>query len=190
MIGALEGIPIVTGVSSVVVMVGGVGYQVAVTQTTQGSFRPNEKVFLYIYTSVKQDSLDLFGFKSKKELTMFKLLLGVSGVGPKTALGIIDFGVNGIANAISNADTSFFTQIPKVGKKMAQKIIIDLKNKVGSVSELDLSDGETGDMQDLIQTLINMGYAHREAREMVRMVPGEIATIEEKIMFILKKSGK
>lgn len=190
MIGALEGKPIQTRSNSTILMVRGVGYQVAITPTTASAISNKETVFLFVHTVAKQDSLELFGFATEKDMVMYKLLLGVSGVGPKIALAIIDYGVSGIANAVANADVTFFTQIPKVGKKMAQKIIIDLKNKVGSVADLDLSEDATDETSDLIQTLVNMGYNPRDARDMVRMIPDEVITIEEKIVYVLKQSGK
>jgi holliday junction DNA helicase RuvA len=189
MIGALKGTPIQSAEATTVIMVGGVGYEVAVTPTVRSGLYQKESVFLFVHTVVKQDSLDLYGFISKNELSMFKLLLGVSGVGPKTALTIVDFGVTGITNAIAGADVAFFTQIPKVGKKMAQKIIIELKSKVGSIEDLNLADGDAGETNDLIHTLVNMGYSQREAREMIRTIPSKITALEEKIVYVLKKSG-
>ena len=184
MIGALEGKPIVL-TASTIIMVDGVGYAVSIPGTSRGMLSGKDSVFLFVHTVVKEDALQLYGFVTEKELTMFTLLLDVSGVGPKTALGIIDFGVSGITHAIATADVSFFTQIPKVGKKVAQKIIIELKNKIGSIVELDLTDTR-GETQDIIETLVHMGYSPAESRELVRSIPADIVLIEEKIRFVLK----
>lgn len=184
MIGALEGKPIVLS-DSTIIMTGGVGYRVSVPANFRSMLSTKESVFLFVHTVVKEDDIQLYGFSTEKDLSMFRMLLDVSGVGPKTALAIVDFGVNGIVHAIVQADVSFFTQIPKVGKKVAQKIIIELKNKIGSVAELDLSD-TGGETQDIIESLIHMGYSPAESRELVRRIPEDIVLIEEKIRYVLK----
>jgi len=187
MIAALEGTPIPVSEQSIIMMVNGVGYDVYVTKTTRSTLHTRKTLLLHIHTVVKQDAIELFGFSDKKELALFTLLLDVSGVGPKIALAIVDFGTSGVLNAISNADVQFFTQIPKVGKKGAQKIIIELKNKVGSVAELDLSDDTSGDVYELIETLTGMGFSRSESHDMVKEIPADIETIEEKIRHVLRK---
>lgn len=187
MIGALEGkIQLLTKDKLFVMTAGGVGYDVAVTGSTLSQLSGVEKVMLFTHLVVKDDALDLYGFLVLGELLMFKLLIGVSGVGPKTAINIMNAGLDGITRAVLQADVSFFTQIPKVGKKNAQKIIIELKNKIGSVAELDLSGDSTGETDDLMSALLGMGFTRQEVTQLVRSLPTEVVTIEEKIRYVLK----
>src|SRR3989344_9038291 len=113
---------------SLTILVGGVGYLVAVTPSTLAKISLEETLELNIYTHVREDALDLYGFTNAEELKMFKSLIGVSGIGPKTALLVIDRGVEQVKLAIIKADENFFTLVPRLGKKNAQKIIIELKS--------------------------------------------------------------
>ncbi|MBI4136683.1 Holliday junction branch migration protein RuvA [Candidatus Roizmanbacteria bacterium] len=191
MIGLLTGIPQTDGLGpTIIMMVNGVGYEVRVGNKLREKLTiQNGQVTLYIHTHVKEDALDLLGFETKQELNLFRLLLTVSGVGPKIAMSIIDFGIDGVTSAITRADVEFFTQIPKLGKKGAQKIIIELKNKIGSVIELDLSGTQTGETAELLQTLISMGFTQPEARDMLKRIPDGLPTFEEKLRFALKQRG-
>ena len=145
-----------------------------------------KEVELYIYTHVREDVLDLYGFSQKDELELFQLLLNVSGVGPKSALIIIDRGVVAVRQAIVSTDVSFFTSIPRIGKKNAQKIILELKGKLGSLAELDLED-IGGQTQEVIEALQTVGFSKSEALEAVRNLPGDVETIEDKIRYALKQ---
>lgn len=187
MVGLLEGTIQSTTINRIIVMTaGGVGYEVFTTTDTLSKLVGRERVILYTHLNVKDDALDLYGFLTQNELVMFKMLISVSGVGPKTAVTILNNGIDGITKAVTTADVSFFTQIPKVGKKNAQKIIIELKNKIGSVIELDLSGEGEGETDELIQALIGMGFTRVEVNQLIRSLPTDIITIEEKIRYALK----
>jgi holliday junction DNA helicase RuvA len=189
MIGYLKGQYKIRNTDGIIVDVHGVGYQVALPLSTLTKLTPGQEVELYIYTHVREDVLDLYGFPTQEELALFKLLLGVSGVGPKTALLVMSKGVDLVQKAIVKADTGFFTMIPRLGTKNAQKIIIELKNKMGGLVDLDLSDG--GDeSNEIIEALMSMGYTKPEAIKAVRSLPDTITKVEEKIRYILKSSSK
>ena len=173
----------------IVVDVAGVGYKVYVTPSTISKLHHQIQATVLIYTNVKDDAIDLYGFLAKKERELFQLLLSVSGIGPKTALKIVDFGVSGITSAVVHADVSFFSQIPKVGKKSAQKIIIELKSKLGSLEELDLKEGGK-ETDDIIQTLTGMGFSRQDAVGVLKNIPESVKTIEEKIRYALKEIGR
>ena len=190
MIGYLKGKPIISEQESILVDVQGVGYEVYVSASAKSKLSSKEVVELYIYTNVKQDGLELYGFIESKELYIFKLLLGVSGVGPKIALAILDNGVDSIIHAVTNADVGFFTAIPKVGKKNAQKIIIELKTKLGSLADLDLTDEEGGETNEVIQTLISMGFSRKEVVLSIQKIPKNVTKIEDKIRYCLKELGR
>lgn len=191
MIGLIEGIPQNTSRNGLIVMTSsGVGYEVTVPTNTIEKCTGQEKVTLFTHLVVKDDALDLYGFLTQGELLMFKLLIDVSGVGPKTAILIMNAGVDNITKAVAQADVSFFTSIPRVGRKNAQKIIIELKNRIGSVAELDLTGDEMSETDDLTSALVGMGFTRQEVSHLVRSIPGELVTIEEKIMFALKSKAK
>lgn len=173
---------------SIIVLVGGVGYRVLLTPSTYASLKVSSPLNLHIHTHVREDTLDLYGFKTIEELSLFNMLLSVSGIGPKTALLVVDRGVEPVKNAILKANVDFFTLIPRLGLKNSQKIIIELKNKLGSVTDLDLS-AESKEIQEAVEALCVMGYSKMEAISKLKGVPPD-ATIEEKIKYALKNAGK
>lgn len=165
-----------------------VGYAVYVPQRMLSSAVLGTRVTLLTYTHVREDALILFGFSSEDELALFELLLGVSGIGPKTALAVLDRGSDAIKRAIISSDVEFFTAVPRLGKKNAQKIIIDLKSKLGSSAELDLSGEENQDAKQIIAALISMGFDRKEVSEIIKKVPPE-GSLESKVKFALKMLG-
>ena len=138
MIGYLKGTASFSG-SELIVIVNGVGYQVHVGRPALSAITTSEEIEHHIHTHVREDALELYGFKTSEEKRLFLLLLNVSGVGPRTALAITERDPQSIISAVQQANSSFFSSIPRVGKKVAQKIIIDLKSKLGSLKDLDLS---------------------------------------------------
>ena len=137
MIGYLKGNVIAKQKKEIWVDVGGVGYRVRVGTIPES---PVQEIELFIHTAVKEDAITLYGFKTMAELEMFELLITVSGIGPKTGMEIVSNADSAqIELAISQADVNFFSKIKGIGKKSAQRIIIDLKSKIGSLKEMDLS---------------------------------------------------
>lgn len=137
MISYLFGQPIIEK-DFLTVLCGQVGYAVHVNAAVLSEATGKAEVKLHIYTHVKEDAIELYGFTSTADRDLFMLLIGVSGVGPKTALGILNNTSLQIIEAVQNANISFFSAAPRVGKKLAQKIIIDLTSKLGALKELDL----------------------------------------------------
>lgn len=171
---------------NVTILVGGVGYLVNVSGRTLAKLPLDTDAALHTYTHVRDDCLDLYGFLTKEELELFKQLITVSGIGPKTALGVMDKGVKGIKDAIAKADVKFFTGVPRLGQKNAQKIIIDLKNKLGGMADLDLTGGED---DEVVQALLAMGYSRSEAVAVTKNLPKE-GKVEERVRLALKNTGK
>lgn len=191
MIGALKGKITVTGKNNILVFAGGVGYRVCVTSHTLEVLLPkNDEAFLYIHTHVKEDALDLYGFLKQEDLGLFELLIDVSGIGPKTAILIMEFDEKKIREAIISSDVEFFTSIPRIGRKNAQKIIIELKSKIGSLVDLDLSGKFEGQTKEVLDGLMTMGFKRDEVRNCLREIPENIATTEDKIRWVLKAMGK
>ncbi len=190
MIGALTGTVFYFTSNSLILMVGGVGYRVSITEKLGSVIKQNETITLFIHTHVREDALDLYGFMHQDELAFFELLLTVSGIGPRTALTIVNHGASLIQKAVASSDVSFFTSIPRVGKKNAQKIIIELKNKLGSVADLNLRDDEQGETKDILDALTGMGFGKNEVQEAIKNLNQDEASVEEKIRQALKLLGK
>lgn len=173
---------------SVILLAGEVGYLVNLPIRALSQLNQNQKLELYIYTQVKEDAIELYGFKTIDELAFFKLIIGVSGIGPKTALLVIDRGVEEVKTAIVKADTDFFVTIPRLGQKNAQRIIIDLKNKLGSLVDLNLQ-AQSGEMMEVIQALQSMGYSKQESLQAIKLLPSD-ASLEQKLTLALRNLGK
>lgn len=189
MIGFLSGTVHSKSVNQIILLTGGVGYLVTIPPNYLNLLKAPEQVELFIYTHIREDTFDLYGFFTHEELELFKLVLTVSGIGPKTALLVIDKGVGKVEQAIKEANTEFFTSVPRLGRKNAQKIIIELKNKLGGVKELDLTS-ESEENTQAASALRNMGYSREEALQAVQAVPMSEKTLEQKISYALRNLGK
>ena len=126
----------------VVLDVGGVGFAVNTTTWSQGQMRIGAEQKLFTHCNIREDAFDIFGFTTREELRCFQQLLSVTGVGPKAALAILSAATpKGLTMAILTGDEKTLTMAPGVGKKLAQRILLELKDKMGAVQELDFSDG-------------------------------------------------
>lgn len=173
----------------IILLVNGVGYLVTVPASYFNLYKVSSKIELYIYPHIRDDCFDLYGFFTTDELGLYKMMLTVSGVGPKTALLVIDKGVEKVEQAIQKADIDFFTTVPRLGTKNAQKIIIELKNKVGGLRDLDLTQDNQENNQ-AIEVLLNLGYSKQEALRSIEAVPSSEKTLEQKIGYALRQLGK
>jgi Holliday junction DNA helicase RuvA len=191
MIGSLEGTIDFLNSPYAIVKVGGVGYKVLLPATLISRLKINQKINLFTYTYVREDALELFGFESFENLKLFENLIGISGIGPKTAINIFSFGdKNEIVEAIIKADVDFFTAIPRLGKKNAQRIIIELKSKMGGLGDLDLTEEDRKAHGEIIEALVTFGFTSREAKEAIKAIKDQGKTTEEKIKLALKYLGK
>jgi Holliday junction DNA helicase RuvA len=187
-IGFLSGKLLEADLNTIIIDVSGVGYLVQPSASVLGkNLTVGDNIDLPVYTHVREDQITLFGFSSKAELDLFKQLLTVSGVGPKSALAITGSGtVFEIKSAISNADVDFFQSISGIGKKTAQRIIIDLKSKIGESKELDLSSVEIKQRKDLLTALKTMGITADEAKDVIKNIDADLP-IQEQIRLALKR---
>lgn len=191
MIGYLYGIVTVVDGGSTIIDVQGVGYKVLVATDTAAKLTIGEKTKLFIYTHVREDTLELFGFSEHLDLKLFHHLLSVSGIGPKTALAIFSAGSRDIIiSAIVIGNANFFSSVPRLGKKNAQKIIIELKGKFDSSIILSQTDGMSRDSSEIVTALRNFGFTVKEAQEALQHIGGKGETTEEKIKLALKYLGK
>ncbi len=191
MISYLEGTVKHKGLNYLIVLTNsGVGYKVYVPAEIISLTSLNSPTTLFTYTYVKEDALDLYGFPTQEDLALFELFLGVSGVGPKTALSIFGNGkISKIKEAIVKGDVSFFTSVPRLGTKNAQKIIIELRPKLGSLGLLDLT-GESGETKEIVDALKTFGFSVFEAKEALKSLKDLEGTTSDKIRQALKYLGK
>jgi Holliday junction DNA helicase RuvA len=186
MIGFLSGQPYIDN-SKLLIVVNGVGYEVYVGQRVlaQAHHKSDSSISLYIHTHVREDALELFGFEEKADKDLFLLLLSVSGIGPKTALLIADQGALAITDAVQNANVTFFTKLPRVGKKVAQKIIIELKSKLGSLKELKIGGLSEHD-QTIVDAVLALGFDEQHVLEVIEKINLTDLTIEAAVKKVLK----
>jgi Holliday junction DNA helicase RuvA len=172
MIAHLRGEPVLTGDRWVVIDVGGIGYQVFVTQPAlQVLAHRKEPVKLFTHMAVREDAITLYGFMHQSELEMFRILIGVSGIGPQTALNLLSqIGIEEFAMAIINEDEKALTRISGIGTKSAKRLILELRDKMKKAGLTMLS----GDLRqavpavhDAVSALISLGFAEKESREAV-----------------------
>jgi len=173
-----------------IIDVNGVGYKVLVNNSIYANAAIDSPLKVFTYTHVREDALELYGFLDQTDLRLFEYLISVSGVGCKTAMGIFSIGKRSdIIQAIVENDVSFFTSVPRLGKKNAQKIIIELKGKLGSKEDFLLTDGESGN--DTVRAaLLQFGYSNSEIREALHTLPEKDISESEKIRLALKALGK
>ncbi len=183
-----------------VIDVGGIGLEILASGRTLSSLVPHlgDQVSVYTYLNVREDALQLFGFREPGERTFFLWLTAVSGVGPKVALAVLSgYPVAELELAVARDDVKKFESIPGIGKKLAQRLVVELKDKVGELPPV--SSGEAGETGVPIPTdhfiqarsaLQNLGLTLREAEEALRGAP-EDASLEDLVKFALtRKAGE
>ncbi len=184
MIGKLTGRAEPAGERQIIMEVGGVGYLVYVLPETTALANTGKELSLFTYLVVREDALDLYGFVERGELEFFKLLVGVPGIGPKSALAILALAPPAtLHQAISSGKTDYLTRVSGIGKKSAEKIVLELRDKLGKVAT---SEESFMIEEDTLEALKALGYGLREAREALREVPAELKDTSERIKAALK----
>jgi len=172
MIACLSGTMVHAGDRWVILDVHGVGYQVQVTQPAlQQLANTQEPVTLFTHMAVREDAITLYGFQYMSELEMFRILIGVTGIGPQIAMNLLSrIGIEEFAIAILNDDERALTRISGIGPKSAKRLILELRDKMKKVSETIVS-GETGKdsmaIHDAVSALVSLGFAEKESRDAV-----------------------
>ncbi len=190
MIAILEGTLEYRGVDSVIINVGGIGFQVHVPGSTLSQLGAiNDKVSLYTHLHLREDNVSLYGFASEEELALFKNLISVSGIGPKAALALLSaLNPEQLAMAIASGNVDVISQVPGIGKKIAGRLVVELKGKLerewkkGAVLPL------AAENTDAIAALTNLGYSLREAIQAVSNLPDSAElSLEEKVKMALQQ---
>lgn len=165
----------------IVIDVSGVGYKIFTSQNTMRSIKLGSKIKIFTHLAVKEDDLVLFGFSDRSELKLFRLLISVTGVGPKASLSLLsEFSLNQITKAILMKDISLLTKASGIGKKIAERIILELKDKI--VVEDGPSNSpilETNDIKtEVIEALVSLGYNYNVASAAVSKIEKEDKSID------------
>lgn len=174
--------------TGIIVNAGDIGYLVSVTQIYLGECEENNSVELYIHTSVREDDISLYGFEKFEELEVFKLLISVSGVGPKSALEILNNPLSSIKYAISNAQSELLVKTKGIGKKTAERIVIDLKEKIGASEKPENYTVPSDINEDVVSALITLGYRRHQIIQKLKSIPSELAEPEDIIKYFLQNA--
>ena len=190
MIGKLSGILSEKNPPQVLVDCNGVGYEVDVPMTTFYNLpATGEKVSLLTHFVVREDAQILYGFGTAAERASFRQLIKISGVGPRTALGILSgLSADELARAVSDQDVTRLTKVPGIGKKTAERLLLELKGKLGA----DLGPSaatSTGNQSDILQALLALGYNDKEAAAALKALPADVG-VSEGIKLALKSLAK
>ncbi|MGH2740095.1 MAG: Holliday junction branch migration protein RuvA [Actinomycetota bacterium] len=188
MIGFVEGTLAERFADRVVVASGGIGYEVMCSATTLEVLpSPGKKARLLTHLQVRDDALVLYGFATPTERELFTLLLGVSGVGPKVALAVLSgLAPDALRRAILSGDADAITVVPGVGKKVAARVVLDLKDKLGGEIELPEPGGP---LTEVREALTGMGLSAQEVRDAVAGLDGAEAPVEELLRTALRRVG-
>lgn len=192
MISYLRGEIIFQDDKSIIVKTDNLGYQVFVTERFLEKIQQEKikNLELYTYLNVREESLELFGFINLEELNFFKMLIGVNGVGPRMALHILSLAnLSEIKQAIVNNRAEFLTKVSGVGRKTAERVVMELRYKIDDIKtgkDVKLSTED----EDVIDALIGLGYRISDAREALRKIPRDLKNSQEKLKAALKLLGK
>ncbi|MFA6096221.1 MAG: Holliday junction branch migration protein RuvA [Candidatus Paceibacterota bacterium] len=190
MISYVKGQVILKKEKFVIVSTGNIGYKVF---ALSDSSKIGDTVEFFTYLNVREDALTLYGFPDYGDLELFEHLISVSGIGPKTALGVLSLADSRtIKIAIAKEDSSILTRVSGIGKKTAERIILELKNKF-SISDVDRSEEkgkEISDHSDAFEALVSLGYSSFQAKKALSEISPEIKDVGERIKMALKELGR
>jgi Holliday junction DNA helicase RuvA len=181
MISYLRGTVIDKDIRFFILEVGGVGYKVFASDEMLKNLKNGQEHGVWTHLAVREDALDLYGFADKESLGLFAMLINISGIGPKTALGVMNVATAGtLRRAVSSGDFGYLTKVSGIGRKLAEKIIIELREKVHLLGGDSAADDHTSDETDALEALKSLGYSERDAREALKKVSKESASKDSK----------
>jgi Holliday junction DNA helicase RuvA len=190
MISHLRGTIIDKDIRHCIVEVGGVGYKVSVTEDTLRTLKQGESIALFTHLAVREDAQDLYGFLDKESRGLFELLIGISGIGPKTALGVINVAsTQTLRRAVSAGDLAYLTKVSGIGRKLAEKIILELREKITVFGTDTEASGDLAGEADVLEALKSLGYSERDSREALKALAGEQLSTGNKVKKALKLLG-
>lgn len=190
MIGSLTGTVAEVGRDALTLRVGGVGYRVSALPSVLAGVRAGEELTLFTHLHVREDELSLYGFLAPRERAFFELLLEAPGVGPKSALACVSIaGIETLVRAIASGDPTLLTKVSGIGKKTAERIVMELKTKIER-EHPDLAERGRTVHADVVDALMSLGYPAMQAREVVRQLPADLGSVEDGILAALKALGQ
>ncbi|PIT94253.1 Holliday junction branch migration protein RuvA [Candidatus Falkowbacteria bacterium CG10_big_fil_rev_8_21_14_0_10_39_9] len=192
MISYLKGNIIYKNNSYLILDVSGVGYGIYLSEKLLQEARVNTEEAFYIYQQVREDALNLYGFRAAADLELFEMLLSVSGVGPKSALGVLSVATSQeVIQSIARGDSLLLTKVSGIGQKTAERLVLELKNKIAKLGGQSLNDTYSASSgSDEIDALIALGYSLLEAREALRSISPSIIDSGARIKEALKNMRK
>lgn len=189
MIGEIRGTISALRPGYAIVSAQGVGYKVAATRATLASMTLGTDISLWTHLVVREDALDLYGFRDEEEMRFFEMLLTVSGIGPKSALAVLDIAsIETLRSAIASGNSGYLTNVSGIGKKTAEKIIVELRDKVGIATEGSHAALQ-GD-EEALEAMRALGYSAAEARDALRKIPASVESGTARLREALKIMGK
>jgi len=191
MIGYLKGKLIHKTENLLTINVSDIGYNVFVNEKTSNLFQLNQTLELFIYTKVREDEISLFGFERSDILDFFKQLISVNGIGPKSALEIVNNDIESVKNAIVQEDKVFLSKVPGIGKKTAEKIILELKSKINinpNYKPSTKTKEESNQVEDAINALLSLGFNRAKINIGIKDIPQNLTSTEEIITYFLKNA--
>lgn len=191
MISYLEGKIIDKDAKGVILLVVGVGYKVFLGENFLKDVNINSEMSFFIHYQQREDATSLYGFTTKLQLDFFHQLIGISGVGPKLTMNLLDsLGVNEVKSAIANKRVDILTKTPGLGKKIAERLITEMKDKIFVFVDEDGKNNYNSDDEDVINALIGLGYKLSDATQIVKALPDDIKGVDDRIKEALKHIGK
>jgi len=193
MIGYLTGKMISAKPTQILLDVNRVGYEIKISINTFERISGKETVSLHIYTNVKEDSITLFGFYSEAEKEMFELLISISGVGPKSALSLLSgISTDELKQAIINSNVERIIAVPGIGRKTAERLILELKNKVRDIKEEGMAPSKPSLQKEAVAALTTLGYNLAGSEKAVNKILSDLpdSSLEELIKRSLKELNK
>lgn len=174
---------------SIILLINNIGYRVFLNKKQIEEVKIDIEKEYYIYTKVKEDILDLYGFDTEEELDFFEKLISVSGVGPKSALNILTLtDLNSLKHAIISGDPSVLQQVSGIGKKTAERLIVELKEKI--IVDISEQSPITQSNKQVVEALISLGYKEKDAREAVKELKNDKGDLGSKIKQVLQYINK
>ncbi|MEA2064700.1 MAG: Holliday junction branch migration protein RuvA [Patescibacteria group bacterium] len=190
MISYLKGKVIAKDGKTIILKVNDVGYKIFLGENFLNKIQQNDEFEIFTYLFWREDKINLYGFRENSQLGFFEKLISVSGVGPRSALYLLDIvGTKNIQQAIFGNQSDILTQAKGLGKKTAERIILELKNKLPNIDKISATP-DIPENDEAISALINLGYNANDAREIIGKLPPEIKTVGDKIKAALKKIGR
>ena len=192
MIAQLKGVVAEIIGNSVILFVSGVGYKIYTTAEVIKKIRKlkDKEIILKTHLAVRETSLDIYGFLDSEELRFFEMLKSISGIGPKSAIAILNVvDTETLKKAISSGESSYLIKVSGIGKKNAEKIIIELRDKLGTIENLKDTEALTGEI-DTLEALQTLGYSQKEAREAMKKIEKNISGSKNLLKEALKILGK